>query len=74
MAPTTLLRFRPASPFQDVESLTHLHGSLVRRRQELRTGGAALAELEQNRLAIVNCQWELSQALIARHLVPASAA
>jgi hypothetical protein len=61
-------------PHHDVESLAHMHGSLVRRRQELRTGGAALAELEQNRLAIVTCQWELSQALIARHLVPASAA
>ena len=72
MAPTTLRRLRPALP--DVESLTHLHGSLVHRRQELRTGGADLAELELNWLAIVTCQWELSQALIDRHLVPANAA
>jgi hypothetical protein len=59
---------------RDVESLAELHALLVRERQELRASGAALAELERNRLAIVQCQWQLSQALIARHLVPATAA
>jgi hypothetical protein len=49
-------------------------GELVRERQELRSSSASLPELERNRLAIVRCQWELSQALIARHLVPATAA
>ena len=31
-------------------------------------------ELERNRLAIVDCQWELSRALIERYLPPAAAA
>jgi hypothetical protein len=58
----------------DVESLADRHAALVRERQELRSKGAALELLERNRLAIVECQWQLSQALIARHLVPATAA
>jgi hypothetical protein len=75
MASPTLRPFVPARLRKpDVESLADLHTALVRQRQELRTAGAALSELEHNRLAIVRCQWELSQALIARHLVPATAA
>ena len=62
-------RLRPI----DVERLSDRHAALVRERQELRSAGAALGELERNRLAIVECQWQLSQALIARHLVPAIA-
>jgi hypothetical protein len=58
---------------RDVESLSELHAELVRERQDLRSGGANLVELERNRLAIVECQWELSQALIERHLPPAVA-
>jgi hypothetical protein len=57
-----------------VESLSDQHATLVRERQELRSTGAALEQLERNRLAIVECQWQLSQALIARHLLPATAA
>lgn len=72
MASITL---RPCAPTRartsDVESLTDLHVTLVRQRQELRTTGAELPELEQNRLEIVRCQWELSRALIARYLIPA---
>ena len=75
MAPTAL---RPSLirrvRSRDVESLATLHATLVRERQELRSSSASLPELERNRLAIVRCQWELSQALIARHLVPATAA
>lgn len=75
MASITLRPFAPArARISDVESLTDLHMTLVRQRQELRTTGAALLELEQNRLAIVQCQWELSRALIARYLFRATAA
>jgi hypothetical protein len=56
----------------NVEALTALHATLVRERQELRSAGAEVEALERNRLAIVGCQWELSLALIERHLAPAS--
>jgi hypothetical protein len=58
----------------DPEILRQLHTTLVNERQELRRGGAAAEELERNRLAIVECQWELSHALIERYLPPAAAA
>jgi len=58
---------------QNVETLTDLHTTLVRERQELRAEGAAIDLLEQNRLAIVHCQWELSLALIERYSPPAGA-
>jgi hypothetical protein len=45
----------------------------VDERQQLRREGAPAEELERNRLAIVQCQWELSQALIERYLPPAAA-
>lgn len=57
----------------DPEALTHLHTALVDERQRLRTNSAPAEELERNRLAIVQCQWELSLALIDRYL-PAAAA
>jgi hypothetical protein len=57
----------------DPEVLTQLHTRLVDERQELRRQGAPAEELERNRLAIVQCQWELSQALIERYLPPAAA-
>jgi hypothetical protein len=69
MASTTL-RSRPRSLAPNVEALTELHALLVRERQALRAGGAREPELEQNRLAIVRCQWELSRALIDRYLAP----
>ncbi|TML44178.1 MAG: hypothetical protein E6G19_09900 [Actinobacteria bacterium] len=57
----------------DPETLTQLHTTLVDERQQLRGQGAPAEELERNRLAIVRCQWELSQALIERYLPPAAA-
>ena len=57
----------------DPETLSQLHTNLVGERQRLRTDGAAAAELERNRLAIVHCQWELSRALIDLYLPPAAA-
>jgi hypothetical protein len=50
-----------------------LHAALVRERQAIRADGGTDDALEQNRLAIVRCQWELSRALIERYL-PAPAA
>jgi hypothetical protein len=57
----------------DLESLTQLHTTLVDARQQLRRNAAPAEELERNRLAIVQCQWELSRALIERYLPPAAA-
>ena len=75
MASTSLRQFVPLCMRKsDVESLAARHAALVSERQDLRSTGAALEQLERNRLAIVECQWQLSQALIARHLVPATAA
>ena len=51
-----------------VEALTQLHEGLVRERQQLRTTGADLERLEQNRIEIVRCQWDLAHALIERYL------
>ena len=47
--------------------------ALVRERQELRDGNASQFLLEQNRLAIVQSQLDLSQALVSEHLQAASA-
>ncbi len=70
MARTTL---RSTRRQENVETLGELHAALVSERQQLRTHGAENEELERNRLAIVQCQWELSRALIARYLAPAAA-
>jgi hypothetical protein len=50
-----------------VEALRDVLGKLVREREELRSAGADRADLERNRIAIVNAQWDLSRALIARY-------
>lgn len=48
--------------------------ALVVRRQELRAGGASRDELEHNRVELLQAQWDLSHALIARHLPAVSQA
>ncbi len=68
MASTTLRSLSGSAMRADVEALIDLQSRLVRERQSLRTDGGDEAALEQNRLAIVTCQWELSQALIQRYL------
>jgi hypothetical protein len=77
MAAPALRRLVPSRAYStrqlDAEALTQLHTTLVDERQELRRQGAPAEELERNRLAIVQCQWELSQALIERYLPPAAA-
>jgi hypothetical protein len=65
-------RVRP-KPERDPDTLKDLLTKLVDERQRLRSEGALADDLERNRLAIVQCQWELSRALIARYL-PAHAA
>jgi hypothetical protein len=44
--------------------------ALVCERQALRDARASMPELEQNRLAIVTAQLELSQALVSEHIAP----
>jgi hypothetical protein len=65
-------RVRP-KPERDPDTLKDLLAKLVDERQRLRSEDASADDLERNRLAIVQCQWELSRALIARYL-PAHAA
>jgi hypothetical protein len=66
------LRFRRRRAAQTVEALTELLGSLTLERQSLRASDASSAALERNRVAIARAQWDLSHALIDRHL-PAAA-
>jgi hypothetical protein len=51
-----------------VEALQARIADLSRERQDLRTLNAAGPELERNRLEIVEAQWDLSHALVRRHL------
>ena len=67
-------RVRRSRIRRTVESPAHRYAELVAERQRLRSSGAAEAALERNRLAIVRCQWDLSHALIERHLPAAAAA
>ena len=60
-------RVRP-KPERDPDTLKDLLAKLVDERQRLRSAGAPVDDLERNRLAIVQCQWELSRALIACYL------
>ncbi len=57
-----------------VEELEARIRALVADRQALRERGASAKALERNRRRLARCQWELSLALIERHLVPAEAA
>jgi hypothetical protein len=68
------LRFRRRRVVQTVESLTDLLSILTCERQQLRASGAGSVDLERNRMAIARTQWELSYALIERHLPKAEAA
>jgi hypothetical protein len=51
----------------NVDSLTAQLRDLVLERQSLRERGAAVDELERNRLEIVHVQWQLSYAAIELH-------
>lgn len=60
------LEGKAAQPLS-VEALEERLRYLLRARESLRSGDAAGDELERNRRAIVDTQWELSRSLIARH-------
>ena len=66
----TLMRSATREP--SVEALLLRLETLTRKRQDLRQDLAEPRTLEQNRLAIVEAQWDLSHALIRRYL-PAAA-
>ena len=63
---------RSATRELSVEALLLRLEELTRERQDLRLDLAEVRELERNRLAIVEAQWDLSRALIRRYL-PAAA-
>jgi len=67
-------RFRRTRSRSSVEVLTIQIASLVAERQDLRVSGAAEAAIERNRRQIARAQWELSHALIERHLPAAQTA
>lgn len=52
-----------------IATLSSEWNELVRERQSLRERGAHTAELERNRLRIVNTQWLLSHAFVEAHSV-----
>jgi hypothetical protein len=68
------LRFRRRRATPTVESLADQLGALTRERQALRESDASSVALEQNRVAIARAQWDLSYALIERHLPKPAAA
>jgi hypothetical protein len=51
-----------------VEALQARIADLSRERQDLRSFDAGEADLERNRLEIVETQWDLSRALVRRYL------
>jgi len=57
-----------------VEKLQHDLSALVALRQDIRARGESDEVLEQNRLEIARCQWQLSYALIERYLRQSRAA
>jgi hypothetical protein len=59
---------RSATRELSVEALLQQLEQLTRERQDLRLDLAEALELERNRLAIVEAQWNLSRALIRRYL------
>jgi hypothetical protein len=61
-------RFRRRRAGASVEMLTMRVAGLVAERQELRESGASQTALERNRIQLARAQWELSHALIDRHL------
>ena len=62
------VRFAARPHESSVEVLQARLDELSRERQELRVAKAAESELERNRLAIVEAQWDLSHALVRRYL------
>lgn len=74
MSTLRLIRFRRRRTSPTVESLTDQLRVLTLERQELRASDGSSVALEQNRVAIARAQWDLSYALIERHLPKPAAA
>jgi hypothetical protein len=61
-------RFKRGRGKRTVEELTSTIETLASERQELRARGASAGSLERNRVRLARAQWQLSHALIERHL------
>jgi hypothetical protein len=61
-------RFRRGRSRPTVEALLDEIGGLTAERQSLRDQGVNGSRLERNRVTLAKKQWELSHALIDRHL------
>ena len=72
LRPLRSASFRRSRTRPSVESLVLRIAELVVERQELRRGGATAAEIERNRVQLVRAQWELTHALIDRHVPEAA--
>jgi hypothetical protein len=68
LRPTVPSRFRRRHRRRSVEALLGEISELTMERQRLRDAGVNGARLERNRVKLARKQWELSHALIERHL------
>jgi hypothetical protein len=68
LRPIVPSRFRRRPDVENVEALLERIQSLACERQSLRARGASELVLERNRVRIARAQWQLSYALIQRHL------
>jgi hypothetical protein len=68
LRPIVPSRFRRRPAVENVEALLDRIQSLACERQELRARGASDLVLERNRVQIARAQWQLSYALIRRHM------
>ena len=68
LRPTVPSRFRRGHRRRSVETLLGEISELTMERQRLREAGVTGARLERNRVKLARKQWELSHALIERHL------
>lgn len=74
LRPAVPSRFRRGHTRPTVEVLVAQISDLTMERQRLRELGASSARLERNRVKLARKQWELSHALIERHLSHSHAA
>lgn len=74
LRPAVPSRFRRGHTRPTVEALLAQISDLTMERQRLRELGASSARLERNRVKLARKQWELSHALIERHLSHSHAA
>lgn len=74
LRPATPSRFRRGRTHHTVEAILDEISGLTFERQRLRERGVDAARLERNRVKLARAQWELSHALIERHLSTSQAA